>query len=223
MKIIKQIRTNIIAGVFLIIPLLITLLIIFKLFEWVDSALPNVLGVQWATGLGVTATLFIAYFTGILAKNYFGKKLIDTANAIMCNIPVLNKIYLGVQQIVDTVSLQNKKLFDRVVLVQYPKENCYCIAFVTSNVNKDLSNKTGKKLIAVFIPTTPNPTSGFLLYYPQEEVIDLDMPVEVAIKRVMSAGLLNGEQILQKASVPKPWEWADFFKRDPDTILRKRS
>lgn len=220
MKFLKQIRSNIIAGIFLFIPLLITLLILFKLFEWVDSALPNVLGVEWATGLGITVTLFIAYFLGILAKNYFGKKLIDTANAILSNIPLLNKIYLGVQQIVETVSLQNKKLFDRVVLVEYPKKDCYSIAFVTSNDNRDFSGKTGQDLIAVFVPTTPNPTSGFLIYYPKEDVIELEMPVEVAIKRVMSAGLLNGEQLFP--STPKTWEWGKFFKRDTGTILKKQ-
>ncbi|KMQ51093.1 Transporter [Chitinispirillum alkaliphilum] len=225
-KLFRQVRSNIIAGILLIIPLLITLIIILKLFRWVDSALPLVLGVEWGTGIGITVTLVLAYFAGLLAKNYFGKKLIDTGNAIICNIPILNKVYLGVQQVVDTVSLQNKKVFDRVVLVQYPKEKVYCIAFVTSNENRDFSKLTGHELISVFVPTTPNPTSGYLLYYPKEDMIDLDMPVELAIKRIMSAGLLNGEQInAAKPAAFNPMELLTLFKRNAqkaDPVLKSR-
>ena len=212
--VLKQLRSNIIAGILLIIPLLITLIIIIKLFVWVDSALPLVLGVEWAKGIGITVTLVIAYFAGLLAKNYFGKKIIDIGNAVMSNIPILNKIYLGVQQIVDALSLQNKKMFERVVLIEYPKDNCYTIAFVTSNKNADFAKKVGEDLVSVFIPTTPNPTSGFLLYYPEKDVINLDIPVEVAVKRIMSAGLLNGDHIQsQKASGAKSWNWVNLFKR----------
>ncbi|MDG5814645.1 DUF502 domain-containing protein [Chitinispirillales bacterium ANBcel5] len=216
-EILKQFRSNVIAGVLLIIPLLVTLLIIIQLFVWIDSALPSVLGVEWGTGFGITVTIVLAYIVGLLAKNYFGKKLIDTGDALMANIPVLNKIYLGVQQVVDAVSLQNKKLFEKVVLIEYPKENCYTIAFVTSSKNADFAKLVGKDLVAVFIPTTPNPTSGFLLYYPEDDIIYLDIPVEVAVKRIMSAGLLNGESVIDQKPVGlKAWNWTSIFKRNTE-------
>jgi len=194
-KIFKQLRNNILTGVLLIIPLFVTFIIIAKLFLWVDSALPGVIGVEWAPGFGILAILVIAYFAGLAAKNYFGKKLIEIGNAIIGSIPILNKLYLAVQQIVDAFSLQNKKLFERAVLIEFPKANCFSIAFVTSENNQDFSTRIGQKMLAVFVPTTPNPTSGYLLYFPENDVIDLNIPVEAAIKLVMSAGMLSAEQI----------------------------
>ncbi|MFP4164638.1 MAG: DUF502 domain-containing protein [Chitinispirillaceae bacterium] len=215
-NIFKQLRTNIIAGILLIFPLFISIFIIVKVFGWVDSALPGVFGVEWTTGFGAFIILLISYFTGLSAKNFFGKKIIATGNAVIANIPVLNKIYLSAQQIVDTIGLQNKKLFERVVLIEYPKENCYSVGFVTCDKNPDFSKRIGQDLTAVFIPTTPNPTSGFLLYYPESEITDLNIPVELGIKRVMSAGMLSDEQLAQKgAAVPKGegWNWTKIFKR----------
>ncbi len=217
-RMLKQLRSNIITGILVIFPLFITIFIIVKVFSWVDSALPGVFGAEWATGLGVLVILLIAYFTGILAKNYFGKRILAAGNKLISGIPILNKIYLGVQQIVDTVSLQNKRLFERVVLVEYPKANCYCIGFVTSEHNKEFSQKTGQNLIAVFIPTTPNPTSGFLLYYPESDVVDLNIPVEVAIKRVMSAGMLSDDQLIKPATgTGTGWNLMSLFRRTAKT------
>lgn len=225
-RVIKQLRTNIIAGVLLIFPLFISIFIIVKIFSWVDSALPGVFGAEWATGFGVFVILLISYFTGLLAKNFIGKKIIATGNAIIANIPILNKIYLGVQQIVDTIGLQNKKLFERVVLIEYPKQNCYSIGFVTCDRNGDFSKRVGQDLTAVFIPTTPNPTSGFLLYYPESELIDLNIPVEIAIKRVMSAGMLSDEQLAKRgAAVPsgEGWNWTSLFKSNkPEKMFDPR-
>ncbi|MDO5576644.1 MAG: DUF502 domain-containing protein [Fibrobacter sp.] len=217
-KFFKQIRTNIITGTLLIIPLFVTVIIMVKLFQWVDSALPGILGADWAPGIGILITLLIAYFGGLTAKNYFGKKFIDVGNAIISNIPILNKIYLSIQQIVDAVSRSKKTLFERAVLVEYPKENSYCIGFVTSTKNPDISKKAGKNLVAVFVPTTPNPTSGFLLYYPESEVIDLNIQVETAIKLIISGGILNAENPgkgKQTTASFKDGNWMKIFSRDP--------
>ncbi|MBN1578956.1 MAG: DUF502 domain-containing protein [Chitinispirillaceae bacterium] len=216
-KMFRQLRGNTITGAVLIIPLLVTVIILIQLFQLIDSALPGILGVKMAPGLGVLITLVIAYFAGLAAKNYFGKKLIAVGNNIVASIPFLNKIYLAIQQIVDMVSNNKKQLFERAVLVEYPKENSYTIGFVTSQANTLFSLKVGQKLIAIFIPTTPNPTSGFLLYVPETEIIDTNLPVEAAIKLVVSGGLLGADHVstakLDNVGMKKGWKWTDLFTR----------
>lgn len=198
-KVIKQFTNNIIAGIFVILPVFITVFLIVKIFLWVDSSLPGILGMEWTTGFGILVLLASAYVAGLIAKNYVGKKIIATGNTMINKIPVVNKVYPAVQQIVEAINMQNKKLFERVVLVQFPKEKCYSIAFVTAEENPIFSEQLGKKLIAVYMITAPNPTSGFLLYYPEEDVICLDMPVDVAMKKIMSIGMLHDDQLIKEA------------------------
>jgi len=216
-KFIKQLRGNIITGVLLIIPLFVTILIIAQLFQWVDSALPGILGIEMPFGLGILITIILAYFAGLTAKNYFGKKFIAVGNSIIGSIPFLNKIYLTIQQIVEMVSSNKNQVFERAVLVEFPRPNSYCIAFVTSSANTTFSMKVNQKLIAVFLPTTPNPTSGFLLYIPESELIELDMPVEAAVKLVVSGGLLGADNAIAaakaKGGVRKGGKWTDIFSR----------
>ncbi len=214
-KLFKQMRSNIITGILLIIPLFVTVLIIVQLFQWIDSVLPGILGIQMPPGLGILISLIIAYFAGLTAKNYFGRKLIAVGNNIIAGIPFLNKIYLTIQQIVDMVSINKKQVFERAVLIEFPKENSYSIGFVTSEANTKFSLKVGQKLIAVFLPTTPNPTSGFLLYIAESEVVELNIPVESAIKLVVSAGLLGADQAMAlkegSATIKRGWKWTDLF------------
>jgi len=211
----RQLRSNIITGILLIIPLFVTIIIIIQLFQWIDSALPGILGVEMAPGLGVLITLIIAYFAGLTAKNYFGKKLIGIGDSIIASIPFLNKIYLTIQQVVDMVSTNKKQVFERAVLAEFPQKGTYVIGFVTSNANTVFSLKVGQKLTAVFVPTTPNPTSGFLLYVPESELVEVNMPVEQAIKLVVSGGLLGADQIVIGKSafdgMRKGWKWTDLF------------
>ena len=216
-RFVKQLRSNIITGVILIIPLFVTVLIIVQLFQWIDSVLPGILGIKMPPGLGVLITIVIAYFAGLTAKNYFGRKLIAVGNGIIGGIPFLNKIYLTIQQIVDMVSTNKKQVFERAVLIEFPKDNSYSIGFVTSEANTKFSLKVGQKLIAVFVPTTPNPTSGFLLYIAESEVVELNIPVEIAIKLVVSAGLLGADHAMAMkegaATMKRGWKWTDIFTR----------
>jgi uncharacterized membrane protein len=211
----KQLRSNIITGVLLIIPLFVTILIIVQLFQWIDSALPGILRIDLPPGLGIVFTLIIAYFAGIAAKNYFGKKLIAVGNGIISNIPILNKIYFTIQQVVDMVSSNKNQVFERAVLIEYPRPNCYCIALVTSRANTNLSMKVNQKLVAVLVPQSP-PASAFLLYVAESELIEIDLPVESALKLVVSGGLLGADN----AAIAKPtngirknWKWTDLFNR----------
>jgi uncharacterized membrane protein len=214
----KQIRSSVITGILLIIPLFVTILIIIQLFQWIDSALPGILGVKMPPGIGILITLIIAYVAGVAAKNYFGKKFISLGNNIISNIPFLSKIYLTIQQIVDMVSVNKKQVFQRAVLVEFPRPGTYAIGFITSEANTVFSLKVSQKLLAVFIPTTPNPTSGFLLYVPEQEIIDANISVEAAVKLVVSGGLLgadNAATAAKQAASPAStgWKWTDIFSR----------
>jgi uncharacterized membrane protein len=226
-KPVRLIRNNIVAGVLLLLPLVTTVYVFFILFQKIDSFLPTLfhtvlpfLPPDWIPGIGLFFVLLIAYFVGLGAKNYFGRFVIDTGNAIIARIPLLNKVYLGVQQIVDAVARGNKGLFQRAVLIEYPKKYSYCIAFVTSDAKGEIPQRTGLDMVSVFVPTTPNPTSGFLLYLPKSEIIELDMNVETAVKTVVSAGMVNPD-IFKKTNhmytIPsqiRGWNWLRIFKRE---------
>jgi uncharacterized membrane protein len=212
---IRQFRTNFIAGFFLLIPVVGSILIFWKLFTWADKALPRTLGMHWPPFTGLVVTVIIVYLVGLAAKNYFGKKIIAIGNAIIVNIPLLNKIYLIIKQVIDTVTIDKKKLFERVVIFEFPRKDCYSVGFVTSQNNEKFSTRAGRKLVAVYLPNAPTITAGFLLYLPEEELITIDMPVETALKLLVSGGLLGTEKsgITQKFSTPGgQWNWMDIFK-----------
>ncbi len=214
-KLIRSIRNNIITGFLLLIPLGATIFVI----RWLLTTVDNLISKDWVPGVGVLVVLALAFFSGLLAKNYFGRMLIETGNAFISNIPLLNKVYLGIQQILDSVVGTNKKLFDRAVLIEYPKKDSYCIGFVTADTRGEIPRRTQSEMVSVFVPTTPNPTSGFLLFLPKTEVIELEMNVETAVKTVMSAGMVNPDEIRQTdhmyrlPSQLKKWNWLKIFSR----------
>ncbi|MFP4417618.1 MAG: DUF502 domain-containing protein [Fibrobacterota bacterium] len=214
-KLFRHFRSNIITGFLLLIPLAATVFVI----RWLLTTVDNLISQNWFPGVGVLVVLMAAFLTGLLAKNYFGRMLIETGNAFIGNIPLLNKIYLGVQQILDAVVSTNRRLFDRAVLVEYPKKDCYCIGFVTADTRGEVPRLIQEDVLSVFIPTTPNPTSGFLLFLKRADVIELEMSVETAIKTVMSAGMVDPDSLRKTSHVytipdPKKWNWLKIFSRD---------
>lgn len=222
----RQIRTNIIAGVLLLIPSVTTIFVFFKIFGLIDSILPTALHTvlpvfpkDWIPGVGVLLILLLTYFVGLAAKNYIGRMMIESGNAVIARIPFLNKLYVGVQQVLDSIVGNKKRLFERAVLIEYPKANSYCIGFVTARTTGEIPRKVNAEMVSVFVPTTPNPTSGFLLFIPESEVIDLDMGVETAVKTVMSAGMVNADQLRKTShmyAIPKQlknWNWLGIFRK----------
>ena len=215
-KFFKQVRNNILTGIFLIIPLIGSVWILAKLFVWADSALPGILGQDWFIGTGLLVTLLLAYLAGLATKYWLGRKIIATGNSVIAKVPILNKIYLILKQIIETATGDKKKLFERPVLCEFPKSGSYAIGFVTSEKNEKFSTITMKKLLAVFMPTTPNPTSGFLMYIPEEDLIPLDIPVETALKMIVSIGLISSDRIQELPLLPDSpnhWNWLDIFKK----------
>jgi uncharacterized membrane protein len=217
-KFIRQFRNNILAGLFLTIPVGGSLFIVYWLFNMADKALPRTLGMHWPPFAGLIVLIMLLYFVGFAAKNYFGRKVIATGNTIILGIPLLSKIYLIIKQIIDTVTVDKKKLFERAVLLEFPRKECFVIGLVTSENNGRFSSRAGRKLTAVFVPKAPNPTSGFLLYVPEEDLIDIDLPVEAALKLVISGGILGAEDLGSDVGLGTPtrhWKWTDIFRRKP--------
>ena len=159
--------------------------------------------------------IFLIGTVGLLARNYFGRKIIEWVDSALLRIPLLNKIYSATKQVNDAFSSTNKTAFRTVVLVEFPHAGVYSIGFITSDQQEEVQAKTGQKVVCVFVPATPNPTSGFLLMVPEEKVIKLEMSVPDAIKYVISLGailpglcpcLRPGRQRLCPARCPRPQE-----------------
>lgn len=205
-------RASFLTGLVVIAPIGVTLWLIWTVAGWVDSwVLPFVpvwlrpdqyVGLS-IRGVGVIVFLLFTVFVGWLAKGIIGKSLLNWAENMVQSLPVVRSIYNGLKQIAETVFAQSESSFDRACLVEYPRKGIWAIAFISTGAKGEIDRKIdveGAKT-AVFLPTTPNPTSGFLLFVPKSDVIELDMTVEDAAKLVISAGLVypNG-----KSAAPTP-------------------
>ena len=145
----------------------------------------------WSLMALVLAVVLISA-VGVLARYYIGKKIIDWTDRVLRRVPFLNKIYSAIKQVNDAFS-GNKHSFKTVVLVEFPREGIYSIGFLTSEQRDEVQQKTREKVVCVFVPTTPNPTSGFLILVPEEKVTKLDMSVADGIKYIVSLGSLSPE------------------------------
>ncbi|MCX6892657.1 MAG: DUF502 domain-containing protein [Verrucomicrobia bacterium] len=134
--------------------------------------------------------VFLIGIVGLLARNYFGRKIIEWVDSALMRIPLLNKIYSATKQVNEAFSSSNKSAFRTVALVEFPHPGTYSIGFITSEQQQEVQDKTGLKVVCVFVPATPNPTSGFLLMVPEEKVIKLEMSVADGIKYVISLGAI---------------------------------
>jgi uncharacterized membrane protein len=145
----------------------------------------------WSLVALVLAVVLISA-VGVLARYYIGKKIIDWTDRVLMRVPFLNKIYGAIKQVNDAFS-GNKNSFKTVVLVEFPREGIHSIGFITSEQHDEVQQKTREKVVCVFVPTTPNPTSGFLILVPEEKVTKLDMSVADGIKYIVSLGSLSPE------------------------------
>lgn len=227
-KLSKKLRANIITGSLILLPVVTTIYVFYKLFILLDSLLPNFIHVilpfipsQWFPGVGAIVILLVTLLTGFLTRNYFGRMIITGGNRMIATIPLINKVYVAVQQVLDAVIRSDKKVFQRTVLVEFPSPGSYAIGFVTSEHSGEIQKKTSPDMIGVFIATTPNPTSGFLVYVDRTRVIDLEMSVETGIKLIMSAGVVNPDKLkrtdrlYQFQSQSPDMNWMKVFKPGP--------
>lgn len=200
---------NVIKGILVLIPSVATLFLFTKIFGFMDNIVPELVRTlipffnkEWIPGIGILLIIVISYFVGSATEGMVIDRMIKIGDKILSKIPMMNKIYLLVQQITETINKSQKMVFEKPVLIEYPKEGTYCIGFVTATTGGEITSKIERELYSVFVPTTPNPTSGFLLFVPKEEALELNMSVETAIKTVVSAGLISEEEIKKTNQIP---------------------
>ncbi|MEC9290857.1 MAG: DUF502 domain-containing protein [Pseudomonadota bacterium] len=194
-------RDNFIAGILLVLPVLITFYILTFVIGLVESTVTEIIPFEERINkyvpydMGNIVELFIALsaliFIGIIARLYVGKKLLGWWDALMLSIPGVRAIYGATKQIIETVSVSNSSSFRDVVLVEYPRKGLYAIAFVTGETRGEVQKVTDDTMVNVFLPTTPNPTSGFLLFVPKKDMIKLHMTVDQGVKMVISGGIVT--------------------------------
>jgi len=191
-------RNNFIAGVVVLIPLGITVYLSIFLIKVSSKILPKEINPNnylphEILGVEILIAIFLITLIGWISLSFVGKKLLSLVDEIFKKIPILRTIYSAVAQMTSTLT-QSKDNKKSVVLVQYPKEGTWAVGFVTQENKGEISEKTQKDLVNVFLPTTPNPTSGFLLMYEKKDVIFLDITFEQASKFIVSAGTSNPEK-----------------------------
>ncbi|MGM0500994.1 MAG: DUF502 domain-containing protein [Bacillota bacterium] len=188
----KQIRNYFIAGLVALLPLWATISIIMAVVNLVEKRVgPLVkitIGYDSYGLLSLLLTFFIILAVGIVTRNVLGKKLIQWAEKFLDKIPIVRKIYFTVQQLVSGLFLRERTAFEEVVLIEFPKDKVYQIGFLTNDNTGEISHCTKFDLVNVFVPTTPNPTSGRLALVPRDKVTNLNMTVEEGLKYVVSAG-----------------------------------
>src|SRR5512132_712270 len=189
----SRLRTHFLTGLLVLAPVAITGYVVWRLFTWVDHLLGTTLRGGYirpggVPGLGFLTVILIIMFTGALAENFVGRRLGKLVDTGLLRIPLLRGLYSTVKDIGTAVLGDRKIAFNQVVLVPFPIPGVYSIGLATSNAPSSLSDAAGKPLRGIFLPTPPNPTTGPLLYYPEELVIPTAMRVDQAIKIVVSAG-----------------------------------
>ncbi len=191
-------RRYLIAGLLIWLPLGVTVLVIKVLVDLMDRTLlllppgwrPDALLGFSSPGLGVLLTFLVLLVTGFLVANFFGRRLLAAWESLLARIPLIRSIYSGAKQVAETFFADGGQAFKKVLLVEYPRKGLWSLAFQTSSDLKEIQQKTHSNVVCVFVPTTPNPTSGFIIMAATDEVIELDMTVDDALKMVISLGVL---------------------------------
>tara|TARA_Y100001978_G_scaffold19431_1_gene15323 strand:- start:536 stop:1225 length:690 start_codon:yes stop_codon:yes gene_type:complete len=206
---IARLRTSFLTGIVVIAPVALTIWLIWSVIGWFDGfVLPfvpdayrpeNILNTIFGydlklniRGVGVVVFLVFATLVGWLAKGLIGRSFIKYAENLVNRMPVVRSFYSGIKQIAETVFAQQERSFEKACMIEYPRKGIWAIGFVSTTAKGEIAARNSKKgpMVSVFVPTTPNPTSGFLLFFPKADVIELDMSIEDAAKLVISAGLV---------------------------------
>ncbi len=184
-----------IAGLLVWVPLAVTIWLIRFLVTTMDGVLPewmipDVIERQHIPGMGLVAVLLLVFATGVLAANFIGERLVRWWEMLLARIPIVRTIYSSVKQVSDTILSPNGQAFRKAVLVQYPRQGSWTIAFLTGAPGPGVIEHLPGEHVSVYVPTTPNPTSGFFLLMPKREVVELDMSVDAALKYIVSMGVV---------------------------------
>lgn len=193
-------RNNFLTGLIIVAPIVITIYIIWGIITFVDSRIvpwvPEVYNPRTyidydVPGFGLLVFVVITMAVGYFTKNLFGRQIVRTIESLVDRMPIVRSIYNALKQIVETILSQSSTSFQKACLIEYPRKGVWAIAFVATRTTGEIPRRVGQQdLISVFLPSTPNPTTGFLMFVPAKDVILLDMTVEEAAKAIISAGLV---------------------------------
>lgn len=195
-KIKTNFKNNLLSGLILTIPLFITIIVLRAIFNFFDRLVLPVVQKYFdinIPGLGIVISLLLIYIIGMITKNYFAKKTIERGEKILVRIPIAKTVYSSVKQILMTISGPDKNSFKKVLLVEYPRKGIFSIGFLNGEMYYQAENKT---LLSVLVITSVNPTSGFLILVPPEEAKFTKLPVEEAMKLIVSGGIVTPEKIM---------------------------
>ena len=204
-----RLRTSFLTGIVVIAPVALTLWLIWSVIGWVDGfvlpfvpdayrpeqILNTIFGYDLKLnirGVGVVVFLIFATLVGWLAKGLIGRSFIKYAENLVNRMPVVRSFYSGIKQIAETVFAQQERSFEKACMIEYPRKGIWAIGFISTTAKGEIAerNSSAGPMVSVFVPTTPNPTSGFLLFFPKADIVELDMSIEDAAKLVISAGLV---------------------------------
>lgn len=194
-------RKYFITGLLILVPLAITAWVLHAVISTMDQTLlllpeswrPEALIGLKIPGFGVVLTVLIIFVTGLLTQNFIGNYVVAAWEGLLNRIPIVNSIYSSVKQVSDTLFSSSGNAFSKALLIQYPREGLWTIAFLTGKPSGDVAKHLGGEFVSVYVPTTPNPTSGFFLMIPKKDAIELDMSVDTALKYVVSMGVVAPE------------------------------
>ncbi|MCX6830293.1 MAG: DUF502 domain-containing protein [candidate division Zixibacteria bacterium] len=192
------IKRQFLSGVLVVVPLILTYLVLRFLFETVDGILSplifKLLGYS-IPGLGIIATVLIILLMGIVTRNLVGAKLYGYGDKMLTKTPLIRIIYSAAKQLIEAVSVPNIKTFKEVVMIEYPRQGLYAVGFATAKIKFQGGKDGDKKLVGVFIPSTPTPMTGMVVFIAEEDVICMDITVEEGIKLIVSGGIVSPQTI----------------------------
>lgn len=194
----SRFRRYLIAGLLVWVPAGVTYFVLRLIIDLMDRSLlllpvsyrpENLLGFR-VPGLGILLTATLLLITGFLVANYAGRRLVAGWELLLGQIPLVSPIYSGAKKVSETLLSDQSQAFRKVLLVEYPRRGVWNLAFLTASQLGEVQSRTGKEVVCVFVPTTPNPTSGFLVMVPKEEIVELDMTVDEAFRMIISLGVV---------------------------------
>jgi uncharacterized membrane protein len=195
----KKLKQIFLTGLAVTVPIGLTLYILFFLIDIMDSLLKiiplryhpdTLLGIH-IPGLGTIVTVILIFICGLITASYVGNKIVQSGEDLLYRIPFVRNIYQAIKRFSDTMVMDRRSSFKRVVLVEFPRKGLYTIGFVTGKPKWEIKGETGENLISVFLPTTPNPTSGYLIIVPEDELVEVGMSVEEALTYIISVGIVT--------------------------------
>lgn len=200
-----KLKSWFLTGVIVAAPVAITVYMSYHLVIWINQVTNRLIPQQWKIGdivpyaipgCGLLLLIVVLIFIGMLTTGYVGKFFVRLWEKIIRKMPIVSSFYSLMKQIFETFLSQKSRSFSEVVLVEYPRKGLWTIAFVSKDeTGGEIADKAGEDFLSIYVPTTPNPTSGFLIFVPQKDVIKLDMSVEDGIKYVLSCGIVTPEEL----------------------------